>query len=269
MEILYIDDREHKCILSSVKELYPKVSYEIKRLLLGDFVLYKDGVQAIFERKTWDDLASSIKDGRKNNIQKLKEFQKESNCKLFYIIEGISSPFHQNISIFNLQAHLNHLIWRDNIHILYSSSIEDTLHQIFKFFIHLQTLKTETKKHSVHWISKLTPQQVHAKMISCIKGITYDTALYWVEEHQITLKHFINKTIPSLHYKTGRCVSNIEKIYTFIDSHLDTLYVEWMQCIPLIGKKKSSKYCSEISLEDIFERPDTIKQQEIVKYFIL
>ena len=265
---LYIDDRERKCI-DACKQLsnnYIDIYYDIKRLLIGDFVIYKNGVQAVFERKTWDDLASSIKDGRKYNIQKLLELKNETGCKLFYIIEGIPTPFHQNIPLNNLQAHLNHLIWRDNIHILYSVSVDDTLHQLFKLCIHISTLNITNKKQSVQWITKLSPLEVHCNMIACIKGIAYDTAFYWVSKKNITLCQLIKKEVSELTYPSGRKY-NVTNLYTFMDQHIDELYLKWMKCIPMIGSKKAKIYCSQISIQDILNK--NISNSNIIKYFYI
>ncbi len=43
---------------------------------------------AIFERKTLSDFASSFKDGRYENKQKMINTRNITNCRLFFIVEG-------------------------------------------------------------------------------------------------------------------------------------------------------------------------------------
>ena len=40
----------------------------------------------VIERKTWTDLASSLRDGRKENNKKLLKIREETKCQLIYLI---------------------------------------------------------------------------------------------------------------------------------------------------------------------------------------
>jgi len=73
------------------------ISFKIKRLTVGDYcILIKDKEDSnrtilamIIERKTWKDLAASIKDERIKRQQKnMMEAKTKKNCHALYIIEG-------------------------------------------------------------------------------------------------------------------------------------------------------------------------------------
>ena len=73
------------------------IQFRIKQITIGDYcVLLKDKYDTtkiitamVIERKTWKDLAASIKDGRVNNQHKsLVEITNKKGCYVLYIIEG-------------------------------------------------------------------------------------------------------------------------------------------------------------------------------------
>lgn len=71
----------------SVAPFFPKVDNVVhKTLMLGDYAICEGDVMFfVFERKTWSDLAASIKDGR---AESQMERMKSVNCAKFVIIEG-------------------------------------------------------------------------------------------------------------------------------------------------------------------------------------
>lgn len=85
---LICDSRERQSTLP----LFPKESYiEERTLTTGDYAIIscsdvnKETIYYIFERKTWADLASSIKDGR---IEKQIRNMRDVNCMRYIILEG-------------------------------------------------------------------------------------------------------------------------------------------------------------------------------------
>ena len=73
------------------------ITFETRNLVLGDILLEQEGNEIIlFERKTLDDLASSIVDGRyKEQSCRLSE---HGICKhhILYLLEGSLTKFHQS-----------------------------------------------------------------------------------------------------------------------------------------------------------------------------
>jgi ERCC4-type nuclease len=70
------------------------IQYLQAQLTVGDYsitlpVRGTDVAVAVFERKTWTDLAQSIKDGRaQSQHKKLMRLRKQGECHVYYIIEG-------------------------------------------------------------------------------------------------------------------------------------------------------------------------------------
>lgn len=131
MSIEIIADDREKYVIPFLKEQSDKlnISYKVERINIGDFAIsYNNRIVAIIERKTWVDLAQSMRDGRKQNIQKLLDLRKQTGCLIVYLIEGIACPpeksYFSNIPYRYLRSHLDHLVFRDGVSIMHSSSHE-------------------------------------------------------------------------------------------------------------------------------------------------
>jgi ERCC4-type nuclease len=136
MQII-IDDRERAVVpfFKNHKKIPPNISFSVERINIGDYsIVYKNNILMIIERKTWNDLASSIVDGRKHNVNKMLKLRDETGCKIFYLIEGNPAPNPKSkycrIPYKNLRSHLDHLMFRDDIHIIHSKNQENTVDRI-------------------------------------------------------------------------------------------------------------------------------------------
>jgi ERCC4-type nuclease len=137
MEII-VDDREKAVIpfMAELSEKY-KIIYKVQRNQTGDYaIIYKDNILLIIERKTWADLAASMRDGRKENVKKLLNLREQTGCNLAYLIEGDATPSftrkYGRLPVKNLRAHLDHLMFRDNIHVIYSKNELYTAERLFE-----------------------------------------------------------------------------------------------------------------------------------------
>jgi len=110
------------------KFAYPVI---ISDLFRGDIAIYyKDKLLILIERKTWADLSSSFRDGRIHNIQKMIDARTKTGCRLFYFIEGKKPRPNSRINTKALQSHLDHCIFRDDIHVIYTNSIAETIKRV-------------------------------------------------------------------------------------------------------------------------------------------
>lgn len=90
---LRIDTREHEFIKILEEKLtaYPHIKMEIVQLPIGDMEIhYNDTLLYIWERKTLQDLLSSVKDGRYAE-QSYRLQNTHESTKIVYLIEGIMS----------------------------------------------------------------------------------------------------------------------------------------------------------------------------------
>ena len=84
---LFVDSREPKDIISLIES---RVNIETGNLDIGDFLIKNDDdeIVMIFERKSLNDLVSSIKDGRYNEQSFRLSEHPLDNHNIYYIIEG-------------------------------------------------------------------------------------------------------------------------------------------------------------------------------------
>ena len=144
---LIVDDRERAVIehILDLSETY-HIKCTVKRLTVGDYaIVYENRVMLIIERKTWEDLASSLRDGRKANINKLINLRTSTNCQIIYLIEGDAYPkpdkMFSRTPCKNLRAHLDHLAFRDNVHMVYAKDAIHTAERLFELARNYSTIK--------------------------------------------------------------------------------------------------------------------------------
>jgi ERCC4-type nuclease len=171
---LYIDTREQGVIpfLFQIGEKFINIPYKITTLYAGDYAIFKgDSLLAVFERKTFSDLQSSMNDGRKENVNNLLDAREKTGCKLYYIIEG--SPLSDCKKLY---AHLDHLMVRDNIHILYTTNQQGTLIRLFELITNMTTLpqfqNVVGSDGDIFTKKNKTPSQISKEMWLCIGGIS-------------------------------------------------------------------------------------------------
>lgn len=127
------DDRERAVI----KHLEHSVNLSVERLTVGDYAYvnpHTEQVLWVIERKTLNDLASSIKDGRMENNQKLLDAQNKTGCGILYIIEGGAYPRmdrkFSGIQFKCLQGKLDSLMLLHNIPIVWTKDEKHTAARI-------------------------------------------------------------------------------------------------------------------------------------------
>ena len=124
----YIDTREHtsKELLNSIPDAI------LTNLEIGDYRIDVSGETVlIIERKTINDYASSILDGR-NREQKKRLISNYSNQQIVYLIEGDltkdNSNFKYNkVSKETIISSVINTMVRDNIHVFHTSGMDETI----------------------------------------------------------------------------------------------------------------------------------------------
>ena len=137
---IFIDSRETKLISHLDKYDYVKV----KTLDLGDLIFFKnDDPILIVERKTISDLSASIFDGRYRE-QKQRLFK--SNCEFIYLIEGVIGN-HKHKS--NLIGSMCNLLFRDNIKVIRTNDVKESVSYIEKLVKKFQKKDFEKKNDNI------------------------------------------------------------------------------------------------------------------------
>ena len=145
---LLIDNRE------SIKELFidSEINIIFDNLLLGDYIFNHDDQDIIIiERKTIEDYANSIRDGR-HREQKARLLSNYSKHKIIYLVEGNISKnnqsyFYNKVSKETIISSMVNTMLRDNIYVFHTKDIGETV-----FFI--KTLYNKLLKQGSGFLKK-------------------------------------------------------------------------------------------------------------------
>ena len=143
---LYIDNRE-----KDLKKFFEgKENIYFTNLDIGDIIIKKnDEILLIFERKTIQDLSSSICDGR-NREQKLRLLGSGiDRDKIFYLIEGDVKKFTRiKGGSDTILGSIINTLFRDGIKVYKTNSIDETIFFINKLFEKIQKKSNEYWKYN-------------------------------------------------------------------------------------------------------------------------
>lgn len=141
---LIIDARERN-VTRHAKE-FENITYEIKQITTADYVVVtpNNNVLVAIERKSLEDYAASLKDGRTDNISKLIKMREETGCRIMYIIEGPPCPppdaFFGNIAYKNIESSMFHLMIRDGVSCIQTRDTLDTAKTLARLVLSMDTL---------------------------------------------------------------------------------------------------------------------------------
>jgi hypothetical protein len=142
-----IADTRERNVLRHTTELPP---LRVLQMTVGDYAIMQGGaVVAIIERKSLEDYAASLKDGRCSNINKLIKLRETTNCRIIYIIEGREFPAPEscwgNIPYKHIESSIFHLVMRDNVCILRSKDSLDTAKLLYRLMASMRTLEARAQ----------------------------------------------------------------------------------------------------------------------------
>jgi ERCC4-type nuclease len=288
MEII-IDDRERAItdIIKSV-DFPPNITYKITRINIGDYnILYNGVILFSIERKTWKDLSASIKDGRKNNINKMIDLRKETNCRLIYIMEGKTPSIDSkvsNIPYKNLLSHLDHIMIRDNIYVLHSNDKKGTIMRLISLIQNFITIKPSLLPcdntinggendilNKLKQITIPTDVSIIYKIWCCLPYITEKTAFLFIEGGYHISDLILGKipkdiiySLKSDNYIIGNKSEKIWK-YSRITIENKKYFINMITQIRGISKKTAVIIYDTISFESLLNNEITINQLKDIK----
>lgn len=209
---------------------------------LADIHIVYNDIHFVFERKTVADLISSIKDGRYKE-QKMRLLSNIDSRNVSYIIEGdnviASQSYTKNNNI--LLGSYYHMMYRDNIRLLFTKNISETT--TFILTLAIKILENPSKFISANPESAIEYCNVLKMKKKKIDNIDTNTC-YIMQLSQIphisnTLAQNIAKIYPSMK----------ELIYV-IDKQ-NNLYdkIKLLSSIDKIGKEKANCILKYLSLE--------------------
>lgn len=231
---IIVDSRERK-LFDIIKDkcVY---DYVVETITVGDYVITLDGkIIYVIERKTWKDLASSIKDGRIDNYKKLIDLRSETGCKIILLIEGNAFPSPKGkvggISAKALVSHLDHVATRDHFMVIQTRNKEHSIERICALITSHRTIKwNKFDKYSE------IPSMVGTRYCADIKY------------YMTMLKQTITEFEEFLNDKVDGGTDLLHKKYTKSD---ELVQIKMMQCIPKISLAMASNIYQKYSIKDL------------------
>jgi ERCC4-type nuclease len=138
---IIVDNREHDVIDQLRQKLtlpayHSIISMDVKPLTLGDWeVYYQDQLLLVYERKTFNDLLASVKDGRYKE-QCCRLLHHYSPKQIVYLIEGIFSQLRPDQKQLVVSCMTTLGLYKE-FHIWRSTSVQDTVEQLLLCIIKL------------------------------------------------------------------------------------------------------------------------------------
>ena len=200
--------RFEQCLQSGVK--YKDININTQNLALGDFQIGN----MLFERKTHQDLASSILDGRyKEQSNRLLEHAANNpELKVIYIIEGnLDLYFNQhNISEDKIMSCIMSLFYEKGFQVLLTKHLNETCDYLLKFCLKYYTkYAKQDGGNGVDQTSLISPPQVMFQpkkkssqihkmnigimMLCNVPHISTHVASQLLEPFEYNLNDFLNK----------------------------------------------------------------------------
>ena len=221
---LIIDNRENIKIINS------KINVKYSNLQVGDYILSKKNIiYFIIERKTIQDYANSIRDGRYRE-QKQRLLSNYTLSQIIYLIEGDFCDYHKlnfsKIKNDTVYSSMINLMFRDNIKVIHTNSKEESQYII-------ENLYHKLEKQDLTFLEKKSNYQealVNNVSIKKNKNIDKDTCF------KIMLH-----SVPGISNKIAdRIVLNFESIKHMIDILSPMNYqekFEYLQDLPDTSEK--------------------------------
>jgi ERCC4-type nuclease len=127
---LVIDNRE-TFVLNEIKKVeHGSMEIVVQTLPVGDFLFKNgddDGIALVVERKTFDDLASSIIDGRFREQKSRLDEMKNSGVRIMYIIEGSAMQYKGKLPLTTLLSAILNLMMSHEFMVMFCHNTQNTV----------------------------------------------------------------------------------------------------------------------------------------------
>jgi len=196
-----------------------------ENLDIGDIqIIYKDNddekLLVIIERKTFDDLSTSIKDGRYKEQKNRILNSISNNIRKIYLLEGNKKDFTLSKNV--LDGTIINTMIRDNIHIFFSKNIDETIqfiNNILKNIIKYKdniinnqnNIETNNVLINTSKKSNMSSETCFINMMSGIPGISKKTALKFVEKFK-NINNMFNHFHKNLDSNRNLIISDLENM---------------------------------------------------------
>lgn len=200
---LSVDYREYKVIELLNNDNDKITNYKVENLMIGDFIIKNDDIiHFVIERKSIDDLVSSIKDGRFRE-QKQRLIDSIGNPdKIVYILEGNKNNKY-SLPTSTINSAIMNLLFKHNYKVIFTENQEDTLSNILLLYKKVKDKVFECSIEPINQIKLIKKKDsinndIFINMLSVIPGVSILIARKINQEYK-SLSNLINKfTEPEL-----------------------------------------------------------------------
>lgn len=233
-----IDYRESK-LFDLLKDIIDSERIELvkENLLIGDIIIKIDNVEKIIiERKSVNDLISSIKDGRYNEQSLRLSSLEHDNHNIIYLIEGDVRFQKQMVysAIFSLNYYKGFSVYRSN-------NIEDTAYVISNI-----ALKLIKEKDRIPYYSKNEEKS---------KELNYSSVIKKKKSDNITKDNFGEIVLMQIPGISNVTASNIMKEFKTITNLIEKLKdnPNFLDNFSYINEKQQSRKINKNCIKNIIE----------------
>jgi ERCC4-type nuclease len=263
---LIIDDRE-RAIYPHLTTEAQSIKYRKDRLEVGDYALVRGTeIIAIFERKSLEDYAASIKDGRHANKEKLLTLRDKTGCRAFYIVEGkrpkTLDKYIGGIAYTTIESSMFHLMMRDGIFIIHTLNTQDTVAALVRFIRSMENLEGKRQAmvcglpgNNVDLLKEKTQKtelDIAREMWACFSGISSVSADAFINRYN--LRQIVSEQIPlselkAIKYSNGRAIN--KKVVNSLSEINKRIQVRLLSCVPGISGSTAEEILDTRKLKDI------------------
>jgi ERCC4-type nuclease len=213
---LVIDARERNVTRHAVE--FANITYRVKQITIGDYAIIDPAgsIMAVIERKSLEDAAASLKDGRWANRDKMLTLRQQTGCRIIYIIEGLKPRDYDYPNTLcgrtpykHIESSIFHMMMRDNISTLWTMDTIDTARTLARFVHSMDTLledmdsnpeanisniieggeegqNTQSADDLLTQVIKSDTKDIVREMWSCFKGIAITTADEFMKSYTVS-----------------------------------------------------------------------------------
>lgn len=137
---LIVDSRETNVSRHSAE--LANIQIERKMITVGDYAIVRGGqILVSIERKSLEDYAASIKDGRITNITKMLALREQTGCRLVLLVEGKPHAKHGGIPYKAIESSMWHIALRYNVILLFTSSTVETASMLARLTLSVESMQ--------------------------------------------------------------------------------------------------------------------------------
>lgn len=209
--LLKVDNREPQIIKDTLTKLEIKnlESIKFENLEQADYIIESidnsnnNRILLIIERKSIQDLLSSVKDNRyAEQSVRLTLLKEQINAPIFYIIEGNRNNLvRDSIDYKTFYSCVFSLSYKKEFNVLLSNSIEETILLITEFIARLTKDNNSNTNNNTEVLIKkqtVTKENISALMLSCIPGIGLTTAESIMTNYNNSIIKLLNSNLSDL-----------------------------------------------------------------------